>query len=100
MEKETKFINNIHKKDIILCLDILLYNYEEILSIDYEYINKHIYKKIIFIYNIINKLLNKLYHSYGSKSILILDKWYKGKKELNIDILDESIDNFMINYKE
>lgn len=93
------FIDNIKKEKIVICLDILLYDNEEILSIDYKYVNNYNYKKIILIYDIINKLLKKIYYYYGNKSLNIIDKWYKNKKLYNIDILEECINNFIIKYK-
>lgn len=88
-------INNINKEKILLSMDILLYNYEEILSINCINLKENEYKKIIFIYDIINIMLKRLYYFYKDESFSMLNNWYKNKKRLNIDILDECINNFM-----
>lgn len=77
-----KFIDKIKKEDIIRCLDILFYEYSELLSINYEFVDKFNYEKIILIYDTINMLLNKLYESYGKDSIYMLKKWHKKNKEI------------------
>lgn len=94
-----KFIDKIKKEDIIRCLDILFYEYSELLSINYEFVDKFNYEKIILIYDTINMLLNKLYESYGKDSIYMLKKWHKKIRKYDYDILHECIYNFIEKHK-
>lgn len=101
-------IKNINKENIMYCINILFYEYSEILTIDYEYINDYNYNKIILIYDKLTELFKILYGFYGNNSINILKKWKKRITKDDYDIIHECIENFIkeiekkiiINYKK
>lgn len=90
-----KNLKKIKKENIIYCINILFYEYSELLAINCEYIDNYNYNKLILIYGTFTDLFHILYGFYGNISINILKKWNKKIKKDDYDILHECIENFI-----
>lgn len=88
---------NIKKDKVLLELNILLYLHDDILSINPNNTNLNTYNKIQLVYYDIKNLFYLLYKYYNKKSLIILEDWYKNRKNKNINLL-YCINNFILKY--